>query len=102
MGDGSVRQISRDLSPQELRKRAADDGLKGCRDWLDAQDEEIKNCALVAALLFTVAAAAILQPHEANITGSHTDLYGSLCCLSLLANLGCVLFSTLITRTIRF
>lgn len=78
------------------------DKAKVILDILEGQEEEIRNAMLVSTLVFTVAAAAILQPNKSIIVDSeHTDLYASLCCMSLVANLGSVLFGTAILRYIR-
>lgn len=59
-----------------------------------AKEEEINNSMLVSALIFTVAASGILQPHKLNISGIHTDLYGACCILSLTSCLGSVMLGT--------
>merc|ERR1719443_1390809 len=38
-----------------------------------------------------------MHPDQANISGSHTDLYGSLAVVSLISCLGCVMFGTFLT-----
>jgi hypothetical protein len=82
--------------------RRLKENLKKIQEWLEAQDEEIGNAMLVSALIFTVSASAILQPHQATIESEHTDLYGFLLSLSVISNLGSVLFGTLMRRTLRY
>merc|ERR1712222_104512 len=62
----------------------------------EAKDAELNNNTLVAALIFTVASQGVLDPTQANITGSHTDLYGALSVLALILCLNCVLFGAIV------
>merc|ERR1719199_639220 len=96
------RQLSRG---RVVPKDEGDVNQRKCtaiKDWLEGQDEEIANAMLVSTLIFTVAAAAILQPHEANLQGEHTDLFGSLCVMSVMFNLFSVLTGTVTKRTLRY
>ena len=65
---------------------------------LEAKDAELTNASLVSTLVFTVAAAGILAPSGLSIDGKHTDLYGSLCVISLLSCLSSVLSATILKK----
>lgn len=99
-GDPKSAGLARE--EKEEKQRSDDKKAKAIKEWLDGQDEEINNAMLVSALMFTVAASAVLQPHEANIQGTHTDIYGSLCAVSVLSCLGSVLAGTVMKRNLRY
>lgn len=84
-------------NPKEGGKGA--DQTQGLAEkYLLAKDNELSNEALVSALIFTVAAAGILAPSKLNISGTHTDLYGSLCVISLASCLSSILAATMVRR----
>jgi len=77
------------LPPNPLR-------TSNSKNFCDAKDAELNNNTLVAALIFNVASMGVLDPTNANITGSHTDLYGALNIIALVSCLGCVLFGAVV------